>query len=682
MPYPHNFSTALSVERKVRENGAIPATIAILNGKLCVGLCDTEIIWLAEKNSSLVKVSRRDLPYGCSGGTTVSATMIAAHMVGIPLFATGGIGGVHRGAEESYDVSADLTELGKTPVAVVSSGVKSILDIPKTLEYLETQGVCVMTFGPEKNFPAFFTRDSGYFSPYNVDSPLKAAQVIDCNIKAGLNSGLLIAVPIPQEFTAAGDIIQDAIHQALQSAKTQNISGKEVTPFLLKMVNQLTKGESLVANIALIENNASVAGRIAYFLSQLRQGVHSDLIAAPHLSPSSTTMSLPKSTSPDLDESPSLGRSIKIDKYTPDKSSILTGRPIVIGSTVVDFSVQVTDPNFQLNGGTYTGQVTQSFGGVGRNLADCLSRLNHCPIFVSAVGTDSHAASLSALCQHLDLSAVRKIENSTTATCCVLLSEGKFLFGVGDMEVNSKLSIDQIHDLDALISPAPMVILDGNFTSNFITGVVEKCARMSVPVWFEPTDLFKCKAPFQTDAWRKLSFISPNLVELISMYQAMCQKLGVDGIQVSITEDSDIQEILAASVVMCHDLASHIPVILLTLGRHGVLLCHKLGENHHFLPPTNAGPFKAIYYPSFSQDMEPSKIVSVSGAGDCLAATIIASMLNGHSIDQCIKYGLLAAYVSIQSLSAVPDSISLDAIAELENHWPNWKPKDVTSTFS
>ncbi|KAK6959861.1 pseudouridine-metabolizing bifunctional protein C1861.05 [Biomphalaria glabrata] len=675
MPNPHNLSTALSVEKKIRESGTIPATVAVLQGKLCVGLNETQIIWLAEKNSDLIKISRRDLPFilsqGYSGGTTVSATMIAAHMAGISIFATGGIGGVHRGAEESFDVSADLTELGRTPVAVVSSGVKSILDIPKTLEYLETQGVCVMTFGSERHFPAFFTRDSGQLSPYNVNSPIKAAQVIDSHIKLGLESGLLIAVPIPEEFTSAGDVIQAAITEALDLAKKQNICGKEVTPFLLSTVNHLTKGQSLEANIALIENNASVAGRIAFCLHQLRQNNQSDPVTAsrPLFTTIAKLSSLNQASKPRL---------MKKD----DDSCRLTGRPVVIGSTVVDFSVQVTDPKFQLNGGTYTGQVSQSFGGVGRNLADCLCRLNHSPVFVSAVGTDSHAASLSALCQHMDLSAVQKIENMTTATCCVLLYQGKFLFGVGDMNVNSKLMIDQIKNLDSLIASAPLVVLDGNFTTSFITSIVDKCARLSVPVWFEPTDLYKCKAPFQSDAWKKLTFVSPNLVELVSMYQAMRQRLGQDDIQVSVTEDSDLQEILDVSVSMCQDLVKHIPVVLLTLGRHGVLLCHRLGQSECFLPITSqissSDEFKAVYYPSFSLDMDPSEIVSVSGAGDCLAATICAGMLSGQTIDECIRHGLLAAYLSLQSLTAVPETVSLVAIKALEQRWPEWNPIYLT----
>ncbi|CAL1544936.1 unnamed protein product [Lymnaea stagnalis] len=707
MPYPHNFSTALSVEKKVRDNGAVPATVAVMRGKLCVGVCDTDIIWLAEKNSSLVKVSRRDLPYllsqGLSGGTTVSATMMASHMAGIQVFATGGVGGVHRGAENSFDISADLTELGRTPVSVISSGVKSILDIPKTLEYLETQGTCVMTFGKDRNFPAFFSPESGYQAPYNIISHLEAAQVIGLWLNflgpllAGLESGILIAVPIPPEFAATGELIQNAINEALRLASVNNVTGKEVTPYLLNMVNQLTKGESLMANIALIENNASVAGGIASCLAQLRSGVPLDKIVTPPQSTSCSLLSSPTLKSALTDSSIKLRQTVEKQNVKTTKNveegrnKTLLGRPVVIGSTVVDFSVQVDDPNFQLNGGTYSGKVSESFGGVGRNLADCLSRLAFKPVFISAVGNDSHSMAMSSFCSHMDLSSIQKIDNMTTATCCVLLSKGKFLLGVGDMGVNSKLTLDQVKNFDSLIESAPVAMLDGNFSSTFIATVVDKCARFNVPVWFEPTDLYKSKTPFETDAWKQLSFISPNLGELLSMYQALRAKLGQEETTVSLCEESSSQqEIIDTSITICRELVAHIPVVLLTLGRHGVLLCHNLGDVKHFLPlPSSmksdkSTSFKAMFYPAFSKDIDPSKIVSVSGAGDCLAATVVASMLDGQPIDQCIKHGLLAAYISLLTPSAVPDNISRSGILEQEKLLMkvSWSPADVTNGFT
>ncbi|RUS74327.1 hypothetical protein EGW08_017918, partial [Elysia chlorotica] len=484
MPYPHNFSTALCVERRVRENGAIPATVAVVNGKLRVGLNDTDIIWLAEKNSTLTKISRRDLSsvisQGGSGGTTVSATMIAAHMAGIPIFATGGIGGVHRGAETSFDVSADLTELGRTPVAVVSSGVKSILDIPKTLEYLETQGVFVASFSENRQFPAFFTRNSGYQAPYSVASHLDAAKIIGNQLGLGLQSGMLFAVPIPAEVSPSGQIIEDAITKALEQAREKNIQGREVTPFVLSAVNQITEGESLVANIALVENNASVAGGIANCLAQLRAGVApQDVKPPPHASSFSVVQPAPSTDPASAVSSPTSGRSpesdsssggtISIDEghgrqdavKSRTKTSKTQGRPVVLGATVLDLSVRLGVKDFEMNGVTYPGKISQSFGGVGRNLADCLTRLGSNPVFVSAIGKGTR---LDA-CKHMDLSMVQSLDDQSTAAYCpVLRDDGHLLFGIGDMEINAAFDADKVEDLDKVIKSAPIVMMDGNFS--------------------------------------------------------------------------------------------------------------------------------------------------------------------------------------------------------------------------
>lgn len=274
MAYPQNLSMAREVEKIVMRNGAVPATIGILRGQIHVGLTDEELQFLAS-SKNVVKVSRRDLPYvlsqGLSGGTTVSGTMIAAHKAGIPVFVTGGIGGVHRGGENTLDVSADLTELGRTPVAVVSAGVKSILDIGRTLEYLETQGVCVAAFGESRMFPAFFSSQSGFQAPYRVQDEEEAAKLIASTLELGLSSGVLIAVPCPQEQAAPGQLIEDAIQQALSEARSKGITGKELTPFLLQKINELTNGKSLDSNLALIQNNARVGSGIAVALSKLQK---------------------------------------------------------------------------------------------------------------------------------------------------------------------------------------------------------------------------------------------------------------------------------------------------------------------------------------------------------------------------------------------------------------------------
>ncbi|KAI7851035.1 Indigoidine synthase A family protein [Circinella umbellata] len=272
MPYPQNVQTAGDVQDIVRSQGAIPATIAILDGRVHIGLEDQELEQLGKMGHEAQKTSRRDLALVLakrgSGATTVASTMILARAAGIPVFVTGGIGGVHRGADQSFDISADLTELGKTPVAVICAGVKSILDVEKTLEVLETQGVSVTTIGKSQRFPAFYTPDSGFDSPSRVDNPSEAANIIFANHTLELNSGMVFAVPIPEDQAADTQSIQRFIDIAIAEARSNDISGKDETPFLLKRIAELTKGESLAANIALIKNNARVGAKIAVELSK------------------------------------------------------------------------------------------------------------------------------------------------------------------------------------------------------------------------------------------------------------------------------------------------------------------------------------------------------------------------------------------------------------------------------
>ena len=266
MPYPQNVATALEVEAEVRKHGAVPATIAIIGGRLKAGLTPAEIEVLGTTGRSVTKVSRRDIPFivaaGATGATTVASTMVIAAMAGIRVFATGGIGGVHRGAEQSFDVSADLQELAQTPVAVVCAGAKSILDLRLTLEYLETHGVPVVGYQTPW-LPAFFTRDSAFKVDYQLDTPQAIAEVMHAKWAMGLRGGMVVANPIPEAFAMPRAAIDAAVEQALQEAHAQGIGGKESTPFLLARVCELTGGDSLAANIQLVLNNARLASAVA-----------------------------------------------------------------------------------------------------------------------------------------------------------------------------------------------------------------------------------------------------------------------------------------------------------------------------------------------------------------------------------------------------------------------------------
>lgn len=266
MPYPRNVETALMVEQTIRDNGAVPATIAVIGGRLKAGLSPEEIEYLGKTGRGIAKASRRDLPAlvarGADGATTVTTTMIIAHMAGISIFATGGIGGVHRGAETTMDISADLEELAQTPVMVVCAGAKSILDLGLTLEYLETKGVPVIGYGTDE-LPAFYTRKSGFGVDYRADSPEQLAAMFRAQRELEFRGGMLVTNPIPEEYSMDKAVIDRAIEQALAECREQGVHGKETTPFLLARVVELTGGDSLESNIKLILNNARIAALTA-----------------------------------------------------------------------------------------------------------------------------------------------------------------------------------------------------------------------------------------------------------------------------------------------------------------------------------------------------------------------------------------------------------------------------------
>ena len=271
MPYPQNVETALKVEQTIRGNGAVPATIAIIGGQLKAGCTPEEIEYLGKKGQAVIKASRRDLPVliarKADGATTVTTTMIIASMAGIRVFATGGIGGVHRGAQQTFDISADLEELAQTPVMVVCAGAKSILDLGLTLEYLETKGVPVIGYGTEE-LPAFYTRHSGFKVDYRIDTPEELAAAFKAKMDCGLKGGMLVTNPIPEEFSMPKEVIDKAIDQALREMDEAGIHGKQCTPFLLAKVKDLTGGESLASNIQLILNNARLAAKTAKALCE------------------------------------------------------------------------------------------------------------------------------------------------------------------------------------------------------------------------------------------------------------------------------------------------------------------------------------------------------------------------------------------------------------------------------
>ncbi|XP_010125682.1 PREDICTED: pseudouridine-metabolizing bifunctional protein C1861.05-like [Chlamydotis macqueenii] len=634
MAYPQNLSMAREVEEIVTTNGALPATVGILRGRIHVGLTDEELEFLAS-SKNVVKVSRRDLPFvlsqGLSGGTTVSGTMIAAHKAGIPIFVTGGIGGVHRGGENTLDVSADLTELGRTPVAVVSAGVKSILDIGRTLEYLETQGVCVAAFGESREFPAFFSRQSGFQAPYHVRNEEEAAELIASVLGLGLSSGVLIAVPCPQERAASGQVIEEAIQRALSEARLKGITGKELTPFMLQKLNELTDGKSLDSNLALIQNNARVGSCIAVALSKLQKARRKG--------------NLPRQ-----------------EDTTPP-------RPVVIGGINVDFIAKARNPVILGGGQTNAGRVRRTFGGVGRNLADCLSRLGLTPLFLSAIGRDEHSESVLHYCHHMDMSAVLQLEGKRTATyCAVITSAGELSVGLGDMDIHQQITEQYVSQFKENLCQAPLVCIDGNVPLSTIQYVCQLAREHQLAVCYEPTDENKASKPFLSDSWKVLTYISPNLQELRAINRTLGNHLPAE-------LPSRLEDVVQTAMSLARPLLAHLCCVVVTLGAHGVLLCGKSLEGSISLHPgaheqTAAASLCATHYPAIHVSRE--EIVNVSGAGDSLMAGILAGMLAKHDTDTCVRMGLLAASLSLRSYEPISPEISTSSVSQEQVKSRNW----------
>ncbi|XP_041109872.1 pseudouridine-metabolizing bifunctional protein C1861.05 [Polyodon spathula] len=623
MPYPHNLRTAEEVEGIVRASGATPATVGVLGGRVHVGLSKEELCFLARSEAPL-KVSRRDLPYvlskGLSGGTTVSATMMAAHRARIPVFVTGGVGGVHRGGESTMDVSARL-EPARRP-----------MEMRDALEYLETQGVCVATFGSSQDFPAFFAPRSGFVSPYNVRDEREAAALIASALALGLGSGVLIAVPIPEEQAAVGQEIEEAVQRALTESREKGITGREVTPFVLRRVSELTQGKSLEANMALIRNNAAVGSGIARALATLRQE----------------------------EQNPSTRR----------RRQAAQASAVVIGGINVDFIAKVKEEKLVM-GQTNPGSVGQSFGGVGRNLADCLTRLAVQPLFISALGVDVLSESVLSHCTHMNTSGVARLQDHSTATYCAVITEkGELGVGVGDMDIHQRITEQYVSRFEERLTTASLVCLDGNIPVSTIDYVCGIASKHRVPVWFEPTNVDKACKPFLSGSWKALSFFSPNLAELRAVNQAL-------GLPVPAAVPSSLDDVLGSALALSRPLLEHLRCVVVTLGPHGVLLCGDAEGGAVSLQRVDykrqpGGRLCGIHYPAIP--ISAGDVVNVSGAGDSLAAGLMAGMLQGQDWDTCVKMGLLAADMSLRSHDAVSPALSSTTVSLEQVRARRWPP--------
>lgn len=509
LPFPENIKMAKQVEQVIRDNGAVPATTAFINGIPKVGLSLNEIEELASfaKQGEANKVSRRDIAYTISnklyGGTTIASTMILSEYAGIKVFATGGLGGVHRGGELTLDISADLEELGRTPVAVVCAGPKAILDIPRTMEYLETKGCMVATWGSVgTNVPGFYTRDSGVMSPYNFSSYHQAAQIIHDGIELGLKSGYLFCIPPPKEIALDDDYINQIIEEANLKAAKLSITGKELTPYLLNEISLKSGGASVKSNVGFVLNNAKAAAKIAVSLSKLEN----DEIGS---------------------FDPSFLPTIDGLKTNLEKSQSKTKTSIVIGAVALDTHCKIDSSNVR-NLDSNPGIISSSIGGVGHNVAssaNLCNRSDECEtILISSVGNDSSGRHIIAELGmktegiHVDKSI------STAQYVSVHSSDGELIIGCSDMDIVTRIPIEHISEKIETFKP-DVVLVDGNVSVKILNHLVSLRRKFGFKLIFEPTSQSKAKRIGLIHRLRvypnnDFFLITPTVDELRSIYSS------------------------------------------------------------------------------------------------------------------------------------------------------------------
>ncbi|KIR40148.1 indigoidine synthase A family protein [Cryptococcus deuterogattii 99/473] len=668
MPHPVNLETAQSAESIIRASSAVPATIAIIDGKIHVGLSSRQLEEIADVKSGLgkgsVKVSRRDLAPTLAlkrtGGTTVAGTMYVASSVGIHVFVTGGIGGVHRGAENSMDISADLIELGRTPMAVVCAGAKSILDIPRTLEVLETQGVCVATYGGDSEFPAFYHPSSGCESPWSVPDIKSAASLVHASLSLPTPLSTLLAVPIPSEHADAGLAVQRAVEQAVRESVEQGIDkrGKEVTPWLLKRVGELTKGTAL--------------GLIAVQVSKLfrEQNDASSALYVPVSSSESFAKPVLKNESPKL-----------AIPNASTQASVPFPSTIVFGSAAIDLTSTSTQSLVPRT--TTPGQVFVSPGGVGRNIAEAAQNLlpSNSVQLVSAYGSvsrtpESNTAEPDAFGKlllfelagaHMRTDGLVGKEGRNTAVCSLTLEkDGDLVAGVADMGIVETLTEEFVARKIEEEKPE-MVVFDLNLLEGVVQAILTTCQTINISTFCDPTSTPKLPRlipalnallPSSPSSPRPLTHLTPNLLELDLLHSLLSSSasdstlstawefinsLGLDAdwrAKVERFTSANGREWIKIDGVV-QKMVSCLPYVAsfwVKAGQRGLLhlrmtsvppqpstdtLVHPLIAEHN-------GKYLAFthYTPPI---IRPEEIISTTGAGDTLAGGLVAGLVGGKS---------------------------------------------------
>ncbi|KAJ5102797.1 Pseudouridine-5'-phosphate glycosidase [Penicillium argentinense] len=695
-PYPDNIALASLLESVVRLNGGVPATIGILGGVAKVGMSAEEIIELAStaESKSALKVSRRDLGYICGmgmtgkhihGGTTISGTMILSELAGIRIFGTGGLGGVHRGGRTPWIYlltclnSADLTELGRTPVTVISSGCKSFLDIPRTLEYLETEGVCVGTFADGRDgavdFPAFFTRDSGVRSPRVIQNEAEAAAIVYAQSKLPVHSGIHFANPVPHEASVAKAEMDRIIEEAVRLADVEGYNGSDNTPFVLAKIKELSGGKSVIANRALIESNVKRATQVAVELAKLEDLDRGSSGPMPVFTKSEQTSA---STSPILEP---VTESVK----PPQKADVL-----VAGSLAIDLSCDYTpfgSERVQVAPLPHTSNpavISQSLGGVGHNVALAASYIGSEVLFCSAVADDlSGRAALATLeAEGLKSDGIKVLPPTIGARTAqyVAINDAKkdLLVAMADMGI-VELSEQQL-DFDGFWDPLlertkpKWVVVDANWRADVITKWSTLARKHGARVAFEPVSTAKSRRLFGRDATgvgaaigpgqtipnHAVSLACPNRLELAAMYATARETLLFDSPgwwaivdSMGLSPTGSRERLVAATSAALVDeglpqqsiqLLPFIPCLITKLGDAGALLTQLLppGDPRLMDPesapyilarssPSADAPFGGVYMRLFppAATLAPQDVVSVNGAGDTLLGVVVAGLSKG-----------------------------------------------------
>ncbi|RDW23747.1 Indigoidine synthase A like protein-domain-containing protein [Yarrowia lipolytica] len=687
LPYPQNLQMHSDTEQIIRKEGGIPALTAFVNGVPRVGVPEEEVKVLAENtDGNHIKVSRRDIGYvmanGLMGGTTVAATMILAHMAGIKVFATGGIGGVHRGAESTFDISADLDELSKTPVAVVCAGPKSILDIPLTVEYLETKGVHVSTYGADgTNIPGFFTTDSGVSSPYNFFDTLEAAKIIQANSSMNLQSGTVWCVPPPDPIPS--NLIHDVIDQALVEANELGIKGKATTPFLLDAIRR-EYPEVLKTNIGLVQQNAVIATRIASDLATLESGRPTS--GGSGFMPASP--SVPK-------------KAARPQTVTP---------LAVVGGVAMDVTCGISGSQL---GTSHPGKVTNSIGGVGHNIVLAIhytgSKHGISPRLISAVGQDGDGNEILSHMEKvgLDTSGIKQDSKEGTARYVAMHDKsGDLVVACADMDIIQNL--DVVHIGQQLTTAQPKwIMMDGNIGLEAKKEVLKYARDKSAQVAFEPTSVPKAAALSELNLPvypnNSIALATPNTAELEAMFEAFHEKgrfdvddwfpvidglaLGADfrnGATMLSHQHRGLKAILEqGTLAQAIHMLPYIPTLIIKGGANGVVVFQLIDDIESAIHSQRSASNKTpglfqkgnaasgntkvgVYMQYFEpEEVGSQSIVSVTGAGDTLFGTLAMeivkdeSWLNdmGDKKSAVVSRAMNNAVKTIQSKDAVCKSI-------------------------